>query len=692
MILIHRITKFCLDNYKKDLIECIYHNLQNSLITNIVIYSTEPNTLGIKNSKIKYYQKIGLTDFDIVKEIKRISNSPAYLFSNPFVKFNHTLSNLELNDSTPISIDNNCYVFFKSTKIIQGTFINEIFESIVITNRVLITVKNLWLDDIKYDSKKPQKVTSNNTDNMVILRKKGEPMKPRLSKIDIVIVSVDYNDFLILTLENNLHHIQNITVVTSSKDKECQNLCKKFGVNCVVTDRMYEKGASFNKGKAINDGIKSIINPDWILLLDADICLPHNFRDIIENLKSNTNNLILADRKMCYDYTDYLKWKNGQEINGEIERGKGWGYFQLFNIAKFNNREPFPENSDDAAQSDISFKNMFVNNKETISGIEVLHLGDPYKNWKGRKTKKFISDSDYKDLISKIIRIEKEESYQKILYLKKENIIKDNIEIKKSESPYIIHVSSLYLSNDKETRRRNDFAQSTWKFLYENNKILPALLYSEIGDRSLPTIKDLFNHGYNFTDFDDDIIMYTNSDICITPDAYQVIVDNCKKFDCTFSFRKDLFYKITKPLSKNEVIKALYSGGVDHPHGADLFAVTRKWWEKWNHLLPDEQVIGRPTWDWLLRVIMGTTINGNIEISTSFERQGIICESPNIIYHEWHESFWEQKENLLDNKSLRNVQLTYKWLSERSSSNFFTGKEWLEKTYGKEIFEESISI
>ena len=111
-------------------------------------------------------------------------------------------------------------------------------------------------------------------------------------KLDVIIVSVNYNDFLLVSLENNERIFENITVVTSSSDFLCQKICRKFGVNCIVTDVMYENGAVFNKGKAINEGIKSISDPDYILLLDADILVMEDID--IEALDEKT--LYTSDR------------------------------------------------------------------------------------------------------------------------------------------------------------------------------------------------------------------------------------------------------------------------------------------------------------------------------------------------------------------------------------------------------------
>lgn len=76
--------------------------------------------------------------------------------------------------------------------------------------------------------------------------------------LECIMVCVDYGDFLDITLGNNKKHFDKIVVVTTQKDKETQNVCKKHGVTSIITNRLYEDGANFNKGKAINDGLKHL--------------------------------------------------------------------------------------------------------------------------------------------------------------------------------------------------------------------------------------------------------------------------------------------------------------------------------------------------------------------------------------------------------------------------------------------------
>ena len=245
----------------------------------------------------------------------------------------------------------------------------------------------------------------------------------QLGKIDAIIVSVDYNDFLILTLENNIKYLENITVVTSSNDTLCKEICDKFGVKCVITDRMYEDGAKFNKGKAINDGIKSIKNPEWILLLDADIILPNKWSEIVNSNIFKKDSIHICSRNIIETHNDYQRWINGDVEVGKIESSKGFGYFQLFNVnsnAIFGKYPIFPETSDDAAWSDLSFRNKFGSRVEIP--LSVVHLGKAYTNWKGRETENFIDKFTLHKMLSKIRN-------NGIEICKYDNIVKRNIRL-----------------------------------------------------------------------------------------------------------------------------------------------------------------------------------------------------------------------------------------------------------------------
>jgi hypothetical protein len=656
MILINKVTPFANETFQKDLIECIKHNIDISFITTIIVFYNNSNIILPKNSKVKLIVKNGYTDKDIIEYCKLITNEDIFIFSNPFIKFNNTLINLEKPLNSVNKIGNDCFIFNRNEKIIGNT-IEEIFKITTINNKISVYRKHIWTEEIKKID-----IKLNNRASIKRLSKSQ-------IKVDVIIVSVDYNDILPITLES-IPSLFNVTVVTSPNDTICQEICKRFEVNCIVTKRMYEDNAVFNKGKAINEGLKSIQNPDWILLLDADIYLQSDFKDLI-NSNMDINTLITCKRLIVKNGDDFIKWKNGEDV-GKMERAKGYGYFQLFNINCQSNRKFFySEDYTDASYSDLEFRDRFKIKREL--NTYVVHLGETNQNWSGRISKIFSNDTN--NLVFSLLK--NLQFYNKIETQYKNDITDNN--------QFIIHLTSLYKDDDKDYNRRSILAQSTWKKLYENQKIIPFTINESVYNKNIPKIKDLFDAGYNMCLNDNDIIMYTNSDICLTEDLYKKVVESCNKYECTFSFRKDFLFELDRPMSKTMIENTKYSGGNIYPEGADLFAVTKSWWEKWRDYLPNDQVIGRPTWDWIFRITMGKSIEGDIVFSQTFEEQGTICETPNISYHESHNSYWERPENLLDEDSLKNTRIAYYWMKEKSNNINFTGKEYFEKTYGENL-------
>jgi hypothetical protein len=307
-----------------------------------------------------------------------------------------------------------------------------------------------------------------------ILIKRGVKKIPHLSKVDVIIVSVDYNDFLPITLENNIKIFDSITVVTSINDEECQKICQDFNINCVVTERMYENEASFNKGKAINDGIKSLLNPNWILLLDADIIVPETFHESFEDNYTNINSLYVCNRVMFKEYQSYLDWQSGSGIKGQVSSLNGIGYFQLFNInSNCLQRIIYPENSNNAAGSDISFRNRFT--EKVDLKIESIHLGISYQNWNGRETPEFIKNEVIQTVLNQVIVSDSPVSVENKYDFNK-NIIK-SVKYK---------ICSFYFNTKNDPRLKNNFLRFIEQFegRYEN-LIVGIIDYGDI-DFKLP--------------------------------------------------------------------------------------------------------------------------------------------------------------------------------------------------------------
>jgi GR25 family glycosyltransferase involved in LPS biosynthesis len=335
----------------------------------------------------------------------------------------------------------------------------------------------------------------NNTINQTIHR----------NKIDVIITSVNYNDFLILSLENNTKYFENITVVTSNDDKICQDICESFGVKCITTDVFYEDGFKFNKGKAINVGIESIINPEFILLLDADIIVTNKIE--LTNLESDT--LYTSDRWICYNHFQYERWRKGEtQVNNlpKYERDNGYGFFQLFNFNNSIGINRYNDELENSSHPDLKFSSHFPK-KQTID-VDIIHLGYVKKNWDGRKSEKFITDEVFYELkySNKNYSFDINSYFDKIYCLNLDRRI-DRWAKVKSEFNRLNILVERWSAIDGENLEESNYSQlinekKSSKLGKIENKFAMACLLSH-----LSIIKDAKNNGFKkILIFEDDVI------------------------------------------------------------------------------------------------------------------------------------------------------------------------------------------
>jgi hypothetical protein len=418
--------------YSNDINECLLHNISNPAITKIVIFSSLKNidkkiVIDQKSRKV-VLMKVEMDVLDMVKYAKKISKRYV-IYSTPFIKFNNDLSSIMNNfDVKKIGKeDDSYYIFDKSVDVKDAKSLDDILCGDKISLNIRVHKVGYYRSpDFEFLNRNwniSEKFTNSNVEVLdrqkeVIINKIDIPVvevdimediitadlpindisksiENRVRKIDVVIVSVNYNDFLLISLEKNSKIFDNITVVTSSDDFLCHKICEKFEVNCLITDIMYEDGAVFNKGKAINEGIKSISNPDYILLLDADTVVLEkiNLDSLDEEYFYSTERYMITNYYLYKAYLDGLFDIDTQAI---IHSDNGLGYFQLFNYSKCKS---YPESSNDASKSDLLFRDKFKKRSSIIPGV--IHLGIEGVNWKGRFSDRFITDKEFFRLFEK---------------------------------------------------------------------------------------------------------------------------------------------------------------------------------------------------------------------------------------------------------------------------------------------------
>lgn len=230
-------------------------------------------------------------------------------------------------------------------------------------------------------------------------------------RIEAVIVCKDYSDFLVHTLPENLQHLDRVVVVTHPDDKATQGLCAKYGVDCVETTVFHEDGDKFNKGRAINLGLSHLKHEDWLLHMDADVLLPHRFRNMLDKSKLQKPNIYGADRLNGVSWENWtanqhktvpqFQYKFLVTPTAEFPLGSrllhneyGWcpiGYFQLWHSSV---RRTYPIVSGSAEHADVMFAVKWPReNRILLPEFFVYHLesetGNMGANWSGRKTKPF---------------------------------------------------------------------------------------------------------------------------------------------------------------------------------------------------------------------------------------------------------------------------------------------------------------
>jgi len=409
MILIQQISNLDLE-YIDDIKECLRHNVLNPIIDTIVIFSNCKNfesSIKIDSRKIKYFE-VEIDLFEMMKYGKKNSKN-FIIYSSPFLKFGIDLKKVMTFDMENVLKEENCYyIFDKRLDIKNKRNIEDILDGQKLPNSLNLQKMGYYTKGFQYNSYDWKVSRTYKEKKVELISEKFElPKIPNkveqkiidiipskrvgIKKLDVVIVSVNYNDFLIVSLENNIDIFENITVVTSSSDFLCQKICEKFGVKCIVTDVMYENNAVFNKGKAINEGIRSIMDPDYILLLDADIVVMNKID--LDTLEDNF--LYTSERYIVPNYDSYKRYIYGDNEKFRVDPDNGLGFFQLFNYSK---GIKYSELFDNAAVSDIKFRDKFKEKRNI--GKRVLHLGTD-SNWDGRKSKIFLNYNEFIFLLEK---------------------------------------------------------------------------------------------------------------------------------------------------------------------------------------------------------------------------------------------------------------------------------------------------
>lgn len=202
-----------------------------------------------------------------------------------------------------------------------------------------------------------------------------------------IVVCVGYDDLLALTLRPNVRHLSRCVVVTAPADAATRKIAESVpDCRVHVTDAFYRRGATFNKGAAVEEVFDAAGRErmGWTLIWDADVLLPARLPDVrgLDPAK-----LYGAVRRMFEDVTAPVPpepaWR-------ELPVSREWGYpgyFHLFHGSApvLRGTRPWYDPSfRHAGGGDGYFQSLWSESQKEHLPVEVLHFGPRDTNWCGR--------------------------------------------------------------------------------------------------------------------------------------------------------------------------------------------------------------------------------------------------------------------------------------------------------------------
>jgi len=172
--------------------------------------------------------------------------------------------------------------------------------------------------------------------------------------ITAITVCIDFCKWLKLC-KSNKNHLTRWLIVTHISDGETINFCKSNNIEYILSKKIFSSDKLFAKGKAINEALTLLDEPEWILSLDADILLPSNFTDCVEKYAKNKS-FIYGSRR----YDSFNNLIQQDEKNGKVIP---YGFFQLWH---YSMKSKYSEVSSNAIVDDWVFSESFGNNTEIL--------------------------------------------------------------------------------------------------------------------------------------------------------------------------------------------------------------------------------------------------------------------------------------------------------------------------------------
>jgi len=189
-------------------------------------------------------------------------------------------------------------------------------------------------------------------------------------KVAAIVVSVDYAAELARSIDRWVAGLEQLVVVTAPRDEATIALAERSGARLHQTDVFWADGAYFAKGAAIAEAWPLFPPDGWRLLIDADVIPPENWMEVIESARPRVGTLHGARRR--------------HEDGRPIRDGELAGFFQLWHAHDPRGREPVGRHWTHAGCYDSDFMLRWPHTQQRLLPLELVHLGEPGRNWCGR--------------------------------------------------------------------------------------------------------------------------------------------------------------------------------------------------------------------------------------------------------------------------------------------------------------------
>jgi hypothetical protein len=209
-----------------------------------------------------------------------------------------------------------------------------------------------------------------------------------------IVICVDYDDLLRMTLPLNMKYMEECVVVTSLTDTKTADLVSYFpSVKLHRTDAFTRYGARFNKGLAMEEGLDLLGRDGWIIIWDADIVFPPamNLPQLDPVKLYGPSRLILNNPVDFSQGNPDRAWRYAKSTHDR----EFPGFFQLFNASSPYLRDQpywYDPTFRHAGGGDSYFQNLWPPHERKRMPFTVLHLGPRDSNWYGRVTDRLDSE------------------------------------------------------------------------------------------------------------------------------------------------------------------------------------------------------------------------------------------------------------------------------------------------------------